>query len=258
MYHELKKRKAFLLKEIENLKKQMSEFPEGKLICIKNGKYFGYRVYCKGGNSYHIRKNDDKLINTLATKKYFQALLDDLENELDTVNFCLEKYSSISSKADCLVKDPKYGNVILKNIKTPSQELDEWSKAEYRQSNIHAEALQFKSSSGHMVRSKSELLIANALFAHRIPFRYECELVLNEIPMYPDFTIRHPITGEYKYWEHFGLIDSPTYVNNLSQKLGIYCQNNIIPSVNLIMTFENRKYPLTPSVIEDTIQRNFL
>ena len=43
---------------------------------------------------------------------------------------------------------------------------------------MHPEHLICKSISGNMVRSKSEMMIDMLLFQHRIPFRYECALVL--------------------------------------------------------------------------------
>lgn len=257
LYYELMKKKESISKEIKTLKGQLSNFPAGNLICVKNGKYINHRVSNAGTYKY-IRKGEEKLISSLAEKKYILAQLKDLENEKDIIDLCLDKYSSKPSIADKLINDPVYGDIILKNIKPLSQGLYEWSKAEYKQSVIHPETLQYQTLSGHIVRSKSEVMIANALFINRIPFRYECELVLNEIYMYPDFTIRHPITGEYKYWEHFGLMDSTNYVNTFSYKINIYCQNNIIPSINLITTFETKKHPLTPSVIEKTIQQYFL
>lgn len=85
---------------------------------------------------------------------------------------------------------------------------------------VHPEHLKHPCLSGHLVRSKSELLIDQALFTHQIPFRYECALKLNDLTLYPDFTIRHPETGQFFYWEHFGMMDSPTYSQN-----AILCPN---------------------------------
>jgi len=62
-------------------------------------------------------------------------------------------------------------------------------------------------------RYKSEVFIDMALFTNNIPFRYECALELGHSTLYPDFTIRHPKTGEICYWEHFGLMDDPSYRN---------------------------------------------
>jgi len=57
------------------------------------------------------------------------------------------------------------------------------------------------------------------LYADNIPFRYECALQLDNITIYPDFTIRHPQTGETIYWEHFGRMDKDDYSKNAFSKL---------------------------------------
>lgn len=107
-------------------------------------------------------------------------------------------------------------------------------------------------------QSSYQTVIAQALFMHKIPFRYECALKLENSTYYPDFTIRHPETGEYFYWEHFGLMDTPGYSKNAFQKLNIYCQHNIIPTINLITTYETKEHPLTSQNIENLIQEYFV
>ena len=87
------------------------------------------------------------------------------------------------------------------------KELAEWQSASYEKNPNHPENLKIQSISGNWVRSKSEALIDMILYVNKIPFRYECGLQLGSRLMYPDFTIRHPKTGEFYYWEHFGLMD---------------------------------------------------
>lgn len=76
--------------------------------------------------------------------------------------------------------------------------------------------------------------------------------------MYPDFTIRHPITGEMVYWEHFGLMDEEAYRNSVYKKLKLYCDNGIIPSINLITTYETKQHPLDANHVEAIIKEYFL
>ena len=74
---------------------------------------------------------------------------------------------------------------------------------------------------------------------------------------YPDFTILHPKTYEIYYWEHFGMVDIPNYSRNAFNKLNIYTSNGIIPTINLITTFETTKKHLTGDVIEQIINFYF-
>ena len=93
----------------------------------------------------------------------------------------------------------------------PKKELLKWMNSPYEHNTKYPEQLTLKTISGHTVRSKSEALIDMALHVNKIPFRYECALPLSDIVLYPDFTIRHPQTGNFYYWEHFGLMDDLNY-----------------------------------------------
>lgn len=75
---------------------------------------------------------------------------------------------------------------------------------------------------------------------------------------YPDFTLRHPLTGNYFYWEHFGMMDNPAYCRNVSSKLQLYFSHGIIPSINLITTYETKDDPLDVEIVEGIIQHYFL
>jgi len=85
----------------------------------------------------------------------------------------------------------------------------------YEEGKIH-EAL-----SGDMLRSKSEVIIANLLHEREIPFLYEQPLFA------PDGTLRLPdfaITsrGRTFYWEHLGLLDQGRYADDWKRKKAWY------------------------------------
>ena len=120
--------------------------------------------------------------------------------------------------------------------------------SKYPENKIHV------APSGNMVRSKSEVLIDMQLYTNHIPFRYECELQLGDVTIYPDFTVRNPRTGKLYYWEHFGIMDDSNYANNVALKLNTYISNHIIPTIDLITTFETRDHPLTIDTINQVIK----
>ena len=84
--------------------------------------------------------------------------------------------------------------------------LKEQDKTSYLSKNMRAlaEILVVKGTLGKMLRSKSEAIIDRLLYQNKIPFHYEEKLVLGGITIYPDFVIRHPVTGEYYYWNILG------------------------------------------------------
>ena len=93
---------------------------------------------------------------------------------------------------------------------------------------------------------------------NKIPFRYECALHLDNITLFPDFTIRHPTTGTIFYWEHFGMMDDVYYAKNTSLKLQTYTSYGIIPTLQLITTYETKNHPLSSDFIEKMLHLYFL
>jgi hypothetical protein len=72
-----------------------------------------------------------------------------------------------------------------------------------------------------MVRSKSEVIIANMLFERDIAFFYEKPLYAPDGSFYlPDFTINW--RGEEYYWEHLGLLSNDEYRQHWKTKKAWY------------------------------------
>lgn len=99
---------------------------------------------------------------------------------------------------------------------------------------------------GDFVRSKSEVIIANALYTNKISFTYENPLFLPDAdrPIYPDFTITTPCQGKTIYWEHLGLADNEEYMAKWHLKERRYAAAGISPRAgNLIITQESHNAP---------------
>lgn len=141
-------------------------------------------------------------------------------------------------------KNKDFFSLLSSHFLPQSEELRLWASAPYEQNPFAPEKRIHPSSSGYLLRSKSEANIYSFLYENKIPFRYEASLILGKHTIYPDFTIRHPITGEIYYWEHFGKMDDPDYAQKAFAKIAEYNAHGIIPTVNLIMTFETKSRPL--------------
>lgn len=111
---------------------------------------------------------------------------------------------------------------------------------------------------GQKVRSKSEAIIATMLHVNKIPFHYEEALHLGKRVIYPDFTIRHPVTGQIYYWEHFGMMDNENYAQVAFRKMQLYNINGIMLSDTLLATYESEEAPLKSNIVENMIQQYFL
>ncbi len=84
---------------------------------------------------------------------------------------------------------------------------------------------------GDLVRSKSEVIIANLLHSKKIDYEYEQELVIDGIPQdkFPDFTIEDDDADVKYIWEHLGILGDPGYKRRWVEKEQWYRDNGILP-----------------------------
>lgn len=243
--------------EIERLEVLKKELPKGELLCCKNEKRYKW-FWKEGGFTAYLPKSNRELAEKLALKKYYGYRLTELKNSLSAYEFYLRKMSGIEGKAEAMLYHEEWSKLLTKHFKAEDSEIKEWQEADYEKCKKYEEGLIYKGTQGKSLRSKSEVIIDMMLYKNNIPFRYEDKLVLGGIELYPDFTIRHPITGKITYWEHFGLMDKETYRNNACSKIKLYCDNGIIPSIDLITTYETRQHPLDIDHVDQIIQEYFM
>jgi hypothetical protein len=109
------------------------------------------------------------------------------------------------------------------------QTMHEW----YEEGKIH------RTLADYMVRSKSEVIIANILFDYDIPFQYEVPLYAPDGTFYlPDFTINW--RGEEWYWEHEGMHHDEEYRKHQKEKHAWYKKHGFFD--NLIITSEKKGF----------------
>jgi len=234
----------------------LSNLPPGKLIVTQYQSRFKWYISNENQQAY-LPKSQKSIAEELAKKKYLSYKLDELLQDKKAYTQYLQHFAKSSSKSEQLLASPHYFPLLKSFFLPKSQTHDEWVNSIYSKNINHPENLIHKSLSTNLVRSKSEAMIDTALFQNNIPYRYECLLQLGDLPFYPDFTILHPITEQIYYWEHFGMMDNPIYAKNTFSKLQIYTSNNIIPSINLITTYETKNAPLNIYQIEKIIHYYF-
>ena len=184
---------------------------------------------------------------------------EDLQHQLDSIEHYLSHYSKKPLRAEQLLSDTSNYFELLSPYFTPkSKKFAEWVQAPYQRNTKNPEHLIHKTISGECVRSKSEVMIATVLYMNKIPFRYECILKLGENIRFPDFTILHPKTGKIFYWEHLGLMDKAEYRQDAWERLELYIYYGIIPTKNLILTYETAEYPLNITQVERLVNEYFL
>lgn len=258
LYTSMLHEKQRLERELEQLHFELPIFPAGYLSYSLNGNYTKWYHHIDRNKKY-ITKDQHQLAVQLALKRHNLTKQEDLKRKLKGIEAYLQTNNPALDKADALLApSSKYAELLLPALRPISKELSTWAATPYERSTSFPEQLHFKTESGLVVRSKSEAIIAMKLAEFRIPFRYECTLNLSPFVLHPDFTIRHPRTGETYYWEHFGKMDSSEYQGKMLHRLQIYMNHSIVPAKNLIMTFESGDKPLSISEVIHQIQQHFL
>jgi hypothetical protein len=102
---------------------------------------------------------------------------------------------------------------------------------------------------GEMVRSKSELVIANLLHDKDIKYIYERSLERAGERKFPDFTFITP-AGDEIIWEHLGLLHQADYAAAWSSKRAWYLANGFVENENIFSTADDRKGGLDSKHVE--------
>ncbi len=232
-------------RELIRLNRKLAACPEGKLWIVQNGKYYSYYYKPEGSTRVYLGKDQRELARRLAYKKYLELKIQDLEAKKEALIHYDEKYlSHFDQAARYLLENEGAARLLRECFPVAEAPLAVWAARPEARDAPYQENRIIECNSGHMVRTKSEALIANTLFEARIPFRYEDPLVLGNETVYPDFTIRHPQTGEYIYWEHFGMVDQLKYKSRWINALNNYASSGYYPFYNLIATTETGDMPL--------------
>ena len=156
-----------------------------------------------------------EMIYTALTRQKEKIIILYNEDAYKLKKYSSVEYSDIARRFTCLFSAPK---------------ITDFKNQFYEEKLIH------KTKRGEMVRSKSEVIIADSLFYAGIDYSYEDDLVLNNgIIAHPDFTIYkggQPIF----YWEHLGMLQKEDYREKWDIKRKSYEENGIIEGKNLIIS----------------------
>ena len=122
---------------------------------------------------------------------------------------------------------------------------------------FYEEGLIHKTVKGDMVRSKSEVIIADCLYYNGLDYKYEEPLELEGQIKRPDFTVIDPDTDEVWYWEHCGMMTDARYRKRWEDKKAFYEKNGIKEGENLIVTYDDEKGGLDSSAIDKLVKNTF-
>jgi ATP-dependent exoDNAse (exonuclease V) alpha subunit len=98
----------------------------------------------------------------------------------------------------------------------------------------YADHLIHRTEKGHLVRSKSELVVSNMLFHLGVQYEYEQALELKEgaPSIHPDFSFTDP-SGDRIVWEHLGMMSREDYRSSWERRKKDYEQAGFVVGKNL-------------------------
>lgn len=259
---QIEKRLADLQKILTAKKKSYEKAPQGRIRISQNSGHPEYYLVTERGSlrGKYLPHSKEDLARQLAQKDYDARLIKQLQKEIDTLQNYLNQTGggrAISKLYDSLC--PARQALITPVTLTDEQYTTRWQEVTWVGWPFAPDAPSLFTAHGERVRSKSEVIIADTLFRHKVPYRYEFPLTLKRcddhttVTLHPDFLCLNTRTRQEFYWEHFGLIDDPEYSKNATGKLRLYTENGILPGRNLIVTMETQTEPLSTRVLEKII-----
>lgn len=250
-----------ILNTINTFKQQE---PEGCLKYQKKGKKIIYYQQYKNEKIQkwerkYIKKENYSLVQKLAQKHYFSMLKPVLKKRIKVLKDFLQSFhpGELEQVYDNLSDVRKA--LVVPCVVSKRECVRKWLEETYEGNPFYSENLKYRTEQGEMVRSKSEMIIANALYQNRenIRYKYECPLKLvadgTEKTIYPDFTVMNIHTGRITYFEHAGRMDEPYYAGEFVKKMHLYISNDLLPGRDVVMTFETLAHPLDMMTVKKVV-----
>lgn len=257
-----------LEKTLERIDEFLCKAPDGCLKWQNRGEktyyYQQYPVAEEDGKQKwarrYLKKDEIQLAKQLAKKHYYSLVKSVAEKRLEALRHFIKKYpdSGIDDIYDDLSEERK--SLISPLFMSVKEQVKQWESEVYEQTTMYPENLKFETEQGDVVRSKSEVIIANLLYKYRKDILYKYERPLNlivngiERTIYPDFTIINKHTGKITYWEHAGRMDASYYAEDFVRKMNIYATNDLLPGRDVVLTFETQENPLDIGVVKKLVK----
>lgn len=251
----LSNRDEYLREVIQDAERQLMRLPKGRVSYQRGDTW----VYKGPEKIRRITGPNDPLLRDLILRSYLEKLCRAANQELYARGKFEQHIPQVKMEEvyDRLSDHRK--QIIQPFIPTPQQYIDDWLHRPYPSHNPVPLNRDFPTGvpSCPYVRSKSEVLEVQGLTAEDMAFLYEFPLMLatpsgGRKTIYPDFTILNKTTHKVLYWEHFGQMDSPSYLSQFKFKQELYAYNGIYGS-QLYQTFEYSSKPLTKFEIDAVI-----
>ena len=248
---------AMLELKLRSIKKA----PEGSVrITQSHNSVQYYHITNKGDNTgTYIPAGHRELAVQLAQKDYDKKVTESAAKEIKFLSKILKDCTQFFKKntlAEKLFQNlHKNRRALVEPVKLSDEEYAvRWQAINYKK-DFTPENKNFRTVKDEIVRSKSEILIADTLNRMNIPYHYEFPIKLlredgTKTTFHPDFLCLNRRTRKEFLWEHFGRMDDAEYATQTVSKLNLFAHNGIFPGKNLITTMETVTQPLNTQQIK--------
>ena len=257
----IKERKAEIARILHERENALSDAPVGTLRIAVKGKFlhFYHRVNTSDIKGTYLKRSQTPLAAALAQKDYDFRLIRELKAEIKVLDRILYDYRP--ERVDSIYSSlHEYRKPLIRPVRLPDEEfVRQWINVEYEKKAFEESAPEYFTAKGERVRSKSEILIADALSRHNVPYRYEYPIQIPGIGiLHPDFICLNVRKRQAYVWEHNGMMSDPKYAENAINRIEKYAQAGYYPGENLILSFESSSHPLSSRAIGRDIKRYLL
>ena len=202
-------------------------------------------------NQTYIPKKNITLARNLAQRDYDNKLLHEIASRQKAVNRFLKEYPQKGLESTYEELNDYRKKLIHPIIETDEEYEKIWMNTPYVRKIVGEDIPEIFTENGERVRSKSEKMIADKLKQLGIPYRYEAPLKLGRSNiLHPDFTVLNVRKCKEYYYEHFGMMDNPEYMENALKRIELYEKNGIFPGDKLLFSWETMAMPLNMKVVE--------
>lgn len=256
---ELKEKSLFLgqlLKQIETRQKSLKI--KGNLQITKTKKRISfYQYFDSKSKTHYLNKSETPLLTDLTQKKYDKQTCTALKVKKRAIDECIKVLDCKEVQLDLstiYTSFPKELKPLIKPVRDLNDDYaKKWQTRDFGKSRRPVET-NLKTKRGELVRSKSELIIANKLYDAGLPYHYEALFITEHFIANPDFFILNPRTRKTFFWEHFGLMSKLDYLEDALYKLEGYAENGVIQGKNLITTYESADHQLNTQYVDKLIE----
>lgn len=221
---------------------QLKKLPKGSLL-DRNGHF--YRAYRENGKQIQKPIKDNlKLLQGLIMRRYIKEGLPVLKRRAQLCREFLRKEVFYNPYHIRNTLHPVYNDGITQSLFLEHDiDVSAWANESYKRNSWSFEEEHY-AAGGLQVRSKSEALIGSEMEARGMVFRCEPEIWCGGKKYYPDFAILLPRVRRIVYFEHFGKMGDPDYLQDTMDKLRDYQQYGLYLGINFFFTWESYDRPL--------------